>query len=108
MLKNAPVFRWGTLAYSKNKPGKPLKVAFFVLGELFHKPKRRSLERTSRGRLWTVFELRRVEDNCRASTLRTKSQLYFLPVWFLGTREEESRPDNQEHEDIDGTGEVER
>ena len=55
------------------------------------------------------MELRRVRDNCRASTLRSRSQLYFLPIEFLGTREEEeSRSDNQEQEDIDGTGEVER
>jgi hypothetical protein len=34
--------------------------------------------------------------------------LPFLPVDLLGTREEEeSRSDNQEQEDIDGTGEVE-
>jgi hypothetical protein len=34
--------------------------------------------------------------------------LHFLPVEFLGTREEEeSRSDNQEQEDIDGAGEVE-
>jgi hypothetical protein len=38
----------------------------------------------------------------------SRSQLCFLPVDFLGTREEEeSRSDNQEQEDIDGTGEVE-
>jgi hypothetical protein len=55
-----------------------------------------------------VLELRRVGGNHRASTL--SSQLYFLlrVVEFLGTREEkESRSDNQEQEDIDGTGEVE-
>jgi hypothetical protein len=34
--------------------------------------------------------------------------LHFLPVESLGTREEEqSRSDNQEQEDIDGTGEIE-
>jgi hypothetical protein len=37
------------------------------------------------------------------------SQLYFLLVESLGTtEEEESRSDNQEQEDIDGTGEVEQ
>jgi hypothetical protein len=40
--------------------------------------------------------------------LRSRSQLYFLPAEFLGTREEEEfRSGNQEQEDIDGTGEVE-
>jgi len=38
-----------------------------------------------------------------------RGQLHILPVEFLGTREEEeSRSDNQEQEDIDGTGEVEQ
>jgi len=33
----------------------------------------------------------------------------FLPVEFLGTKEEEeSRSDNQQQEDIDGAGEVEQ
>ena len=36
-----------------------------------------------------------------------KSQLYFLLIESLGTREEESRSDNQGQDDIDGTGEVE-
>ena len=63
----------------------------------------------SRGWLWTVLELRSVGDNCRASTLMGRGQLHILPVEFLGTREEEeSRSDNQEQEDIDGTGEVEQ
>jgi hypothetical protein len=60
-----------------------------------------------RGRLWTVLESRRVGENCRASTLRSK--FYFrLGDWeFLRTgKEEDSRSDNQEQEDIDGTGEV--
>jgi len=36
------------------------------------------------------------------------SQFYFLPTEFLGTREEEEfRFENQEQDDIDGTGEVE-
>jgi hypothetical protein len=62
----------------------------------------------SRGRFWTVLELRRVGDNSRASTLRSRSHLYFLPVESLGTREEEeSRSDDQEQEDVDETGEVE-
>jgi hypothetical protein len=70
-------------------------------------PRAPSLQR-SRGRLWTVLELRHVGDNSRASALRSRSHLYFLPVESLGTREqEESWSDDQEQEDIDGTGEVE-
>jgi len=63
----------------------------------------------SRGQLWTVLESRRVGDSCGASTLGSRSQLYFLPVELHGTREEEeSRSDSQEQEDIDDTGEIER
>ena len=36
-----------------------------------------------------------------------RSQFYFLLVKLPGTREQESRSDNQEQEDIDGTGEEE-
>jgi hypothetical protein len=61
----------------------------------------------SQSRLWTVLEIRRVGENCRASIF-LRSRLYFLLVELLGTREEEeSRSDNQEQEDIDGAGEVE-
>ena len=43
---------------------------------------------------------------CRRRNLRR--QLYFLLIEFHGTRkEEESRSDNQEQDDIDATGEVE-
>jgi hypothetical protein len=55
-----------------------------------------------------VLEIRRVGDRCRASTLRSRSQLYFLPVELLGTREEEEFRSDDQQEDIDGTGEVER
>jgi hypothetical protein len=40
--------------------------------------------------------------------LRSRSQLYFLPVELLGTREEEEFRSDDQQEDIDGTGEVER
>jgi hypothetical protein len=61
-------------------------------------------------RSWTVLDIRRVGENCRASIfLRRLNQFYyFLLVKSFGSREEEeSRSDNQEQEDIDGTGEVE-
>ncbi len=52
-----------------------------------------------------MLEFRFVGESCRTSTLR--SQFYFL-THFIGTREEkEFRSNNQEQEDIDGTGEVE-
>jgi hypothetical protein len=47
-----------------------------------------------------------VGGNCWASTLR--GQLHFRLGDFHGTgEEEESRSDNEEQDDIDGTGEVE-
>jgi hypothetical protein len=57
-----------------------------------------------------VLDIRRIGEICRASTLRSRSQLHVLPVdsELLGKREEEeSLFGNQEQEDIDGTGEVE-
>jgi len=55
-----------------------------------------------------VLESRRVGDNCRASTFRSKFH-FLLDDWeFLRTgKEEDSRSDSQEQEDVDGTGEVE-
>jgi hypothetical protein len=67
---------------------------------------RAPIPQRSRGRLWTVSEFRRVGENCRASTLRSK--FYFRLGELLRTgKEEEPRSENQEQEDIDGTGEVE-
>jgi hypothetical protein len=52
-----------------------------------------------------LLELRGIGEKCRARTL--KSKFYFRLGEFLRTgKEEESRSDNQEQEDIDGTGEV--
>ena len=60
-----------------------------------------------RARLWTVLEFRRDGKICRASII-LRGQFYILLVELPGTREEEeSRSNNQEQEDIDGTGEVE-
>ena len=62
-------------------------------------------------RSWTA-DILRVGENCRASifTRRLRDQFHHvLFVESLGAREEEeSRSDNQEQEDIDGTGEVEQ
>ena len=57
--------------------------------------------------------MRRVGENCQASTLMTQSYfqlwLVVIVVELLGTREKEKlRSDDQEQEDIDGTGEVEQ
>ena len=55
-----------------------------------------------------MLEFLNLRDNSRASTLSSGSQLDSFPVEFPGTREEEeSRSDNQEQKDIDGTGEIE-
>ena len=62
----------------------------------------------SRGRLWAVLELefRFAGKTCQASTLR--SNIYFRLGELLRTgKEKEFRSDNQEQEDINGTGEVE-
>ena len=75
-----------------------------VLGAPFSQP--------SRDRLWTVLKFRHVRGHCRA-IISLINQLYILlrllvDSGLLGMGEEEEfRSDNQEQEDIDGTGEVE-
>ena len=52
-----------------------------------------------------MLEFRRVGGSCRASL---RSKFYFRLGEFLGTgKEEESRSDDQEQDDIDGTGKIE-
>ena len=67
--------------------------------------RRAPIPQRSGGGLWTVLKIRGVEGNCGASIF----QLYILLVVnMLGTRkQEEFRSDNQEQDDIDGTGEIE-
>jgi len=68
------------------------------------------IPRLHRGRLWTVLENFGVVENNRPYILSLRFQFYYgLGLGeLLGTGEEEqSRSDNQEEEDIDGTGKVE-
>jgi hypothetical protein len=55
------------------------------------------------------MEFRNVGESCRVNTLNNFYVWLGPPGRFLGTGEkEEFRSDDQEQEDIDGTGEVEQ
>ena len=61
--------------------------------------------------LWTALDIRRAREKCRASISLRRLRNQFYYVWLVESlrarEEEESRSDNQEQDDIDGTGEVE-